>query len=807
MRWQSTEYILKGVFLGLLLFAALQEPDWPKTGLIAICLGCGLAAGLIMAAITWRRRGVRIGGQILAYVLFLLLESPKLIYAGLLGGLIGGIVITRGDELAIKLLAGCLAAGGVIGLALGELRQLRYPYARLGVALGVAAALTFAALVYLENTPDLIRRPRMLGVHLLLGLPFFYLLVFAGEAEESEAEIAAICASMAVGVWLLQLTPTLPAVGLLLPLGIYYVYTVRVLPGLRVFKHVLRGYSYYRMGRIRDALRSFHRAVELDPKNATARKGLASVHRGIDPRKLAGDTETLALIDLDLCVDRAAGLLWESAPTADQLDEARQLLDLVESQRPAKRPEVEYWRAIAAMRAKRPDQAAGFLNHLLDPSAWTAIEAPARQSVLLLAWQLALLRSSDLAARAGHQQLALPDRRMEAIAAAERCLAFNAKDADAWELKRVLYDKITVADYDAAPPKADGAFDFGYVRELALALLNDPARWRRGVEYLRLAAKGPLATRPMLYTQIAQVLDQAGDNAGALQALEGAKQAGREAGPENLPPDEKQAYFAALKRLGEDAANRHDYRAAVENYTLFTANDRSGIETWRILAEFYERLGDALAALQATEHGLTYNPRDPNLLERKDKYYFSVPLDAVRQASDAVRQGMDFNYCVTKARQVLDSRGADLDSITWAEHLAQLAVILRPDSFQARVLSARALLWRGERESATAILQGICDPKPERFGGSDEEDAWYLSNRLLGNIYLELSRPDLAVVCFEAFRESTKSGAETYFKLGQAYEQLGDFPKAIRWYDQVTAYTDHPKYYDAKEALRRLRGG
>src|SRR5947209_13217980 len=53
--------------------------------------------------------------------------------------------------------------------------------------------------------------------------------------------------------------------------------------------------------------------------------------------------------------------------------------------------------------------------------------------------------------------------------------------------------------------------------------------------------------------------------------------------------------------------------------------------------------------------------------------------------------------------------------------------------------------------------------------------SWYLGNRLLGDLYLrELDRPDLAVECFTAYRSSSKSGADTLYKLGQAYEAIGD---------------------------------
>ena len=66
MRWLQLEYVFKGIYLGLLLFVALQEPSWAHVGLVALCtlggLGLCLAGGafglalLIIAAYQLRRR-------------------------------------------------------------------------------------------------------------------------------------------------------------------------------------------------------------------------------------------------------------------------------------------------------------------------------------------------------------------------------------------------------------------------------------------------------------------------------------------------------------------------------------------------------------------------------------------------------------------------------------------------------------------------------------------------------------------------------------------------------------------------------
>ena len=78
---------------------------------------------------------------------------------------------------------------------------------------------------------------------------------------------------------------------------------------------------------------------------------------------------------------------------------------------------------------------------------------------------------------------------------------------------------------------------------------------------------------------------------------------------------------------------------------------------------------------------------------------------------------------------------------------------------------------------------------------------------MLGDLYLnELNRPDLALGCFQDYKEHQNSGADTLFKIAQCYEASNDVKNAIRFYDAVTAYDQHPKYWEATEAVRRLKG-
>lgn len=832
MRRLQSEYLLKGIYLGLLLFVALQEQTWGDLTRVAICTLGGLALALLVAAYQKKREGYRIAGRLPAFVLFLLLESPALVYSGILVGLtlgafsLLGISFQEGENEPRSLLLSLLIGGAVLGVVFGILRQVHKKEVRLGSSLALAAALVAGLLYGLgqfgDNEPWLLpHNTTLFAMQLLLGMILFYLLAFAGHEEESEVEVGAICAGLGLSLGMLfSGNPTWRTTAFTVPLLLFFGYTMYVMPRLRVFKHALRGYSFARVGRFRPALISFRRALQLDPANTLAREGLWSVHRSLDLNQLANDPQTLALVDLDLCVDRA-GTLLQTKPTPAQLEEAHRLLELVLSQKPAMKPAVLYWQAVAYTHAHQFDQSVAALEALLDPSPYAPTD-PQRRSVLYQAWQLALLLHPELNRRVGSPQLALPGRRMDAIGAVERRLANNPDDKSIWDLKRLLYSGLTEEDYNAAthpaphPNEAAAAhhaaitthqvdFDYSYAQQLGLALINDNAHWRRGAEYLLIAARGLPNLGPSLFSQIAQANERAGNTEGAWHHYELAKRAGRAVGPKSLGDDDRHAYFAAVKFLAESAAANGNLDAAIENYHLYTEYERSGIETLRLMADLYEKKQDPLMALRVTEQALVYDGKNKDLLERKDKYYYSVMPEDLKARLELVRGAFDASYCLKKARALLDRRDADLDLMDWASHLAELAQVAQPDSLTAKVLRARVRLRRGEKDEAVTLLESVRTPKPEHFSGDDEE-AWYTSCRLLGELYLnELGKPDEAVQCFLDFRKSYKSGADTLFKLGQAYEQVGDLKRAAKCFEQVTAYDGHPLVYEARDALYRVQ--
>jgi tetratricopeptide (TPR) repeat protein len=807
MSRQLPEYILKGVFLGLIAFVALEETAWNQTILVAVWTVGGLAVFLAVAAVQKIREGYQVRGRLAPFILFLLLESPGLVYAGTLLGLaLGAFSIRKLGNDSLFLMA--LGGGAGLGVLLGMIPQVTNRWIRMGLSLGLATGLIAAGWYGVLQSSWLLQDQAdrtQCGILLLVAILFFYLLTFAGTAEESEAEIGAMSAMFGLGiVFLAWPNRSYQTSGLLLTSVLFIWYTIRVLPALRVFKHVVRGSSYANIGQYRSALEAFHRALQLDPKNSLARESMARMHRALSIDEVKQDQATLALLDFDFCLERVKSLLMDPGPTPAKLEEAHHLLDLVQSQRLAMKPTVNYWRAVAHTHSKEFDQAAAELESILSASG-NQFDDANRQAVLFDAWQLALTLHPELNRRVGTPQLTLPSRRMEAIAAVERRLADMPDDAAGWELKRILYSQLTEADYQSAGKSPAPDFNYEYVQQLGLALINDPSRWKRGTEFLRIAAQGMPSHSPSIFLQIAQAHQKANDAAGVWDNYEMAKLAGRAAGPQNLTDESQKTYFDIVKLLGEDARSRDELEAAIENYQLYAESDRSGLETLRVLAELYEKRGLLLPALFTVEKALLYNSKDPDLLEKKDRYYYSVMPDDLRARKETIK-GFDVAYCLKKARSVLDMKDADLDMMDWAQHLIELARVMQPEGLTTKVLQARALRRRGEIDQSSALLEEIHSHKPEKFTSGEEEDSWYMCCRLLGEAYLnEMSRPDLAIPCFTEFRNSSKSGADTLYKLGQAYEQTGDLIRAKKCYEHVTAYDRHPLAPDARDALYRLQ--
>ena len=813
MRSVQFEYVLKGVFLGLWAFVALRQdptnPNWNALRRVVEWMSAGLGVGLGVSLIWQLYRGYRPGRNPLGFLILVLLEGSFWIYLGLVGGLAAGLLLDPADPTNPRSdwLGFCTVAGAVLGFGFYQLRQIQDWTWRFGLAAGVGALLVAVAVFYIDSPEKLnITDPaarRTLGYFVLIGLPFFYLLTFCGDAEESEIEIAALCAAMALGIWMTGAAKgSMEAISFLVPAVIYFVYSTRWLPGLKVFKHTLRGYGNLHVGRIRDALYSFRRARQINPKSQLANEGLWELHKRVDIATLANDPAALELLDYGFCLDRAGALLIGSGtPTPKARAEADGMLELVAKQKPETTARVDYLRAVSLTHAKHFDVAAETLHRLLDPE--TPYDAKWRKPVLFPAWDLALRLHPELVSRLGEAEVAKPGRRIEAIGAVERMLREAPDDPSAVELKRVLYSSLTEPEFvSAAASDAPTDFNYDYVEQLGLALVDDPdpTQKARGKAFLRIAGRGLPARGPAIFRKLADVT---ADPAEARGYKEQVKRAGVNVGPKNLAPEMRATYFQTLNELVSDAEARGDYESAIGDLRLYMENGKNELEGYRKLAGLFEKNGDPLNALLMTETGLIYNSKDPDFLAKKDKYYYSVEPDRLEKVRDKVQGYFDINYCVAKATQILSQREPDLDTLDWGYHLVTLAGVVKPKNAGVMVAKARLLLRKGERQEGIRILEDIREIPVAKV---DDEEAWYMATRILGDLYLnELERPDLAVQCFIDFKDHQKAGADTLYKIAQCYEAMKEPKKAIQFYETVTAYEGHPKYWDATEAVRRLK--
>src|SRR5262249_6574737 len=143
MRGLQTEYVLKGIYLGLLLFIALHVRDWQTTGIVATCIAGGLILALLIGGVQKLRQGYRIRGRLFPFLLLLLLESPALVSAGILLGPAGAAFYVRsiGEAPDDWSVLGFAAGGALLGVVFSILKRLQQRMARLAGSLALAAAL------------------------------------------------------------------------------------------------------------------------------------------------------------------------------------------------------------------------------------------------------------------------------------------------------------------------------------------------------------------------------------------------------------------------------------------------------------------------------------------------------------------------------------------------------------------------------------------------------------------------------------------------------------------------------------------
>ena len=449
-----------------------------------------------------------------------------------------------------------------------------------------------------------------------------------------------------------------------------------------------------------------------------------------------------------------------------------------------------------------------------------------RRAILFQAWQLALMLHPEMKRRVGEPMLAQPARKLEAIAAVERQLADKPEDADAWDVKRLIYSQLTEADYVGGGRHGQNPSPNSTMPTCSNLAWPCSTRPTTGSEAANISgwrpAVCPWRHRPFS-SSIGKVHEAHGDMARLWENCQKAIQAARSAGVANLKAEDRDSLFTVVKQLGEQAMSQGNIDDALALFKFYSQSERptrKPTAPWpscsnarprrpetrgAILDEQKDEAQESIwLALHCTQHGLTYDGSDKDLLERKDRYYYSIDPAEVKQRWESIHLWFDVDYCIQKTNWLMERYQTNLDLLDWAAHLAELAQVAQPHNLTAKLMRARIRRARGEMAESTALLEEIRQNRPEKFATDEDLDSWFVAHRLLGDAYLD-EKPAQAVECLSEFRKSERAGADTLYKLGRAFENLGDMKRAARCYEGVTAFEKHPLFYEARAALERVK--
>jgi len=599
------------------------------------------------------------------------------------------------------------------------------------------------------------------------------------------------------------------ALAFLLPVCLYVIYAERVRRGVVAFKHGLRGLSYERQGDLRNAIINYRLSLEIEPKAPLARQGNRRVHRKIDVANFRSDPDLYEMIDARECLSRAQDILKRSDPTGDELREAYQLLALVEQKR-----EDLPW-TLASERLKlllhngQSDDAWTYVSRMLPIPVDDVLTAPDHEAEAMFGlWSLAL--KHPLLSGRGVDLIAEDKGLFSFIAALERRLAQWSADPDALGFRPFAYERISWERFEAFHASRPGDplpwFGYDFCRDLGLAAANnEPRDYDRAEELLRIAAVGLQQQRLSIFAVLAKIHETKTGEPG-LHWLEEIERQGEALGVKNLPPTQQEAYFDALRRLGDDARRRGDTDTAIDKYEKLLDSPKAGLGTLRTLQELHEQCGDVLAAIRPVETALVYNldarERAKWIAEKRRLYAQLDPQSTAERIAGGVRW-FDVAFCFDEAHRAFDAREAAEQVERWLQ-LAEAVGVKR--RLAITYFRGRLKLRNGDVEGAAEHLGEVCAADPKALDLPQPDKRYYDACRLLADLYLEdLGKPEEAYALLKKIERWSGSGADTLYKLGLACEKLDRPKEAKKWFEMVSnVYGDHPKASDARMALERL---
>lgn len=813
------ETALKGALVGLALaLGTFAEHAWQVLATLPIAL---IFLGASLEYDHLRRRWVHpnaISAPILVRWLVSALEHSLRFHIALPLSVFAGAALCGVPFL--PLLIGTLL-GMMAGLAYSEILRLRPTRLQQFAVIAFFAILGVSAWLLITQGWITAASPIILGIALLLVVPLLGLAFFVGRCEESDYDTGLWCALLALGLYQLPLTVTSSKLVLLLPLGIFVLYSERMRRGLLVFKYSYRGATFEEQGDIKSAFINYRIALKHDPRATMAQRGNWRLHQKINLLTIAEDKDLLPLIDARECLARARQLLAPfdqiaiATDESETLDEIQQLLDLVATLR----DDLPLTLAFERTRLQLATDDLGIAREtalaLVDrsPMEINALfqSAPHEAEAVYRTWKL-LLTDARLM-QVGMNLLDEPRRSLDVLACLEARLKLGSDEKGA-AFRPFLYSRLQWLDYrrycNQNPDDDRTWFDHSYCAAQAHLLLEDKGDQRResvrrAVELLQIAEDGLPAERLRIWLLLADLSEETGDFGQAERWRTRIVDLGAEIGPSLLSDPQRQAFLEAAERLAQDANAASDTDRALELYQLLVRTPGCSLANLSHLTQLYLYRQEWLNALEPTAAALKLKldaQEREDWKELREILYDRLAVRDVQARLMEIRHYLDFDYCY----QLAKTRFAKERSTAEIQHLLEIAALggevwLDRVNFLLGKIHHRDESW----EEAALCLEQVRGRKPDRFPDKEAEENYYAACRLLGQVYLgPLGRPEEAAACYHDFAKSDKSGADTLFHLGEAYEAAGKLAHARKWYDMVLVYPSHPRAEAARAALDRL---
>lgn len=810
------EYAAKGLFLALSATFALSARTFQEAAVVA-----GVGFFMIVFALlansrqavhekkTKRSQGGPFLARLAARLVLAGIEKPATAQFAILLALLAGAIVFQWP---FRLLVAASTVGVLAGTALFFLLGFRQRWARLVLGVMLMAAIAGTAKLAIDHSLAIAAGPPAVrATALVIAMFFFYVFLFVGRAEETELELGILCAGLALAIGQFQLPLPMRGFVVLIPLGLFVVYCERIRKNLIVFKHVLRGIGFEQQGNLREALVAYRAALDTVPKSDLASAGYWRVHRAINLADLADDREVLELVDPRVCLERAQALLSRSdLSDAKSVDDAAKLLDIVAFRRPDLHYTILRERFRVARVSGKLDEAAAIARGLVRcrPLNLTVLADHEAESLFQL-WILAL---KDPGLAAGTlQTVERGEDLFSLLAVLERRRRQWSADPDANAFQPFVYARLSFDVFqqyvDANPDDALDWFDFNYCWQMARSAAQSEveADRRAAIGKLRIVELGLPEQSLLIWGELADVYASLG-SANADDWRGRIREFALAVGPRNLADRQREVYFDAVRELGRSARSAGNASAAIDNYWLYADSPKSGVETLRILRELHDAQGDPIGAIRAVESALAFSldkaAREDWLAEKSRLYSHVTPADVRGRLRD-VESFFDFDYCYRRAKALFERDDAD-DEVRHYLELASLGgEALLPG---VNTLLGRAHFRAGRHGEAAQCFEAVRARRPARFAGAAQEEEFFTCCKLLGDIYLNhVPDPPKAIECLLAYKDYIKSGADTLYKLGCAYEANGQFAHARKWYDMVLVYPAHPRAAAAKEAMNRLK--